>query len=525
MAKLVYSAGNLTKSISCVDTSLVNKPYISINGQGCIPLTAQTSTGIKVQINGQEYSPISTMLSTKATTITQTWTYHEGDIGESKTTSWYTSHQIGKSARAYNGNVNVTSYYGNDRTIVSQNTSLCNGYTKLLNMTSYTEEYPSEETTLKTSDGYSYIGGHKEYWMNTDSRINNSIQAIMAPYGTLPLNFIYTSYNPPFIILNTSVHDIGFVSGVTSSFLKYNSAANTYKNISYIGDINNNVLTYYGVRFGIASGSNWEGRSVRTSADYYGKSYSVSYMINQKEGFTHYGIADTYSSGNIAKVSYRTSTDNYASYNYIGGTITKIEIQFGFNSRNFSANNATISIDRNTTFSISYIDNNDNTHQITTTTNSMVLDEIKVKASPYMGAFFTTNITEYNVGFVNVPIYNSTDRFVTSSYYNMPPDGIFSGYADTSMFCRKTFNSGTITYIKCNFIPNLFINANSIDVQYNSVYGSYYMHANVDNIVSKHFSYDTTSFDNAKSTYFVDTKPIQTGSFSYTAVTTFIKSL
>lgn len=61
---LVIKNGNATKSYTCKDSA--NAPYIKVSNK-YLPLTTNTTTGLKVKANGSEYSPLASYTTTTTT--------------------------------------------------------------------------------------------------------------------------------------------------------------------------------------------------------------------------------------------------------------------------------------------------------------------------------------------------------------------------------------------------------------------------------------------------------------------------
>jgi hypothetical protein len=59
---LVIKNGNATKSYTCKDSE-PNKPYLKVSNK-YLPLTTNTTTGLKVKANGNEYSPLASYTTT-----------------------------------------------------------------------------------------------------------------------------------------------------------------------------------------------------------------------------------------------------------------------------------------------------------------------------------------------------------------------------------------------------------------------------------------------------------------------------
>ena len=284
MAKLVYSNGAFTKSLSCIPPEAIDidKPYIKVSGGGVIPLTTETHTGIKVNINGTPYSPASTVPVLYKTSVTETLSFYEGNIGTSGTSSITgTMSQMDVSCNGQFSSVDKSFVtYESTYKFYPEIIYEVIDFTGSKDSTTYAN---SDRDIWKASDKYIYLGQRAGSY----TFINSKIKYMPNRYlefndSALPaLDFRSSTNTVPFIIIGSS-QSYSTASVKKASIFSYSDGqANTYQYT-----LNNIImnktkaphwkLEYDTVIFTLGGTS----RTLYRSGERTSQSITVSYMTN-----------------------------------------------------------------------------------------------------------------------------------------------------------------------------------------------------------------------------------------------------
>lgn len=487
MANLCFKVNNSTKTLSCLPYEAgVPKPYIRVNTSGYLPLTTQTSTGIKVQINGVEYSPAKSTFITMSTTITQNFIFHKGDLGETKSSSWTTQYQNGKGYRAYSGGIKVTEYYGNETTYSQNYSYLPNGGYKLGVLVSGTEDIrEANKYTIQTSDSWWDFDGSAEFYIGSATRINASMNGKMGPFG-LPINFRYsnTASQFPFIIVNEN-HVNEYNKETNATVISKDSgtlSANLTADIHVFYQTAKNAYSEGCAHFLISS--SWTKRALRTSANLYNLSQSLTYMSKPVEGITDYGrIIQSDTISHCTSIATTTST--------FGGIATKETVFSILQTGDVRCDGA-----RRSTARISRLNNG---------------------AQRVYSTYSTYSPTQIGFNATNTYILSSETYGINSYVTNFDLAYVFTTENGKGINIHKIQSqsvlNGTNTYYYSSSTYEYYNNATFTECISTSYTGSRFPCNTV-------VLYYSDRVINTNSTYFVDTASPTTIYFTYTAITT-----
>ena len=537
MVKLLYKANNTTKTLSCLESGegiTIPKPYIRVNTSGYLPLTTQTSTGIKVQINGVQYSPIKETTVWQQTTITESFTKHNGDLGRSmESTTSHQTHEI--SFRAYGGLVRRT------WTRVATMSFNCSAsenpyfYKPLSRYENSTYENKGNQT-YEPSDGWQLA-----YYAQVRTRtIFNTNYYIMMYHsasndGYEPFIILANSTNPNpqnLILLNYSTFSSAYASS-TSSYLGSGGATSaSYEEMSRYLFHDMNRTSFYANPETVSIVNNT--RRIGRSINYTRVSMSLTGVWGLSTGFTHYG-SNYVNDGNT--ISIYTSNTSAFSNTFLGYTITS---PYTTRASGYLIKNGPMLLNFTSSgYYTLYFKNSSGGEEISNVnwTNFAFGGSC---AGHDMATFYTYSLQPDSFGFINTEDTCSRAGTYTSGLFFYPSNQYKTQTAMADIaatvknynndYYRETFDvtipetTRTITKVEVSYLGYYSIN---ITMHRGcTLYTRYGFYGSATNTISrKAITQYLTSFNNTNSTYFVDTAQTTLITNTYTAMTTLAKSI